>query len=76
MYLVFAASFGRYGVLQAAGAGRAAVSERAASPRGGDAQPGHLPHRPEAAARGQSAAAYSHSAMQHPAGTIGRIVLF
>ena len=65
------ASPGRHGELQAAGAGGADVSERAACARGGDAQPGHLPHGAAAAAGGQPAAARGHTAVQHPAGTGG-----
>jgi len=69
-----AAPAGRHGELQAAGAGGAAVSEWPAGPRGGDAQPGHLPHGAAAAAGGQSAAARGHPAVQHPAGAVGGVV--
>ena len=64
------ASPGGYGELQAAGAGGADVSECAARARGGDAQPGHLPHGTASAAGGQPAAARGHTAVQHPAGTL------
>lgn len=64
----FSAFAGRHGELQAAGGGRAGVSERSESPRGSGHQFVHLPHGSESAAGGQSAAAHRHPAVQHPAG--------
>lgn len=74
LFPVVAAAVGRYGELQAAGAGGAAVSERSAGPRGSDAQPRHLSHGTSSAARSQSLTARGHSAMQHPPGTAGALL--